>query len=171
MYARTIIFTFAATLATFASAASPPGCLLGAVNTYKDPSDLSAVCKDKDASGKVAKYCGDDAEIAWEAFVEICKSEGVTVSDDLPTSTASASKTGSASATGTGAATGYPSASGTPITYPNGTIANPTGGPGGPAPSTTQTGGPIQQTDNAAGRFGVAAGAVVAGLGAFAALL
>jgi hypothetical protein len=79
MYTRTILLTFTATLATFASAASPPGCLLGAVNTYKDPADLSAVCKDKGAAGKVAKYCGDNAEIAWEAFVDVCKEEGVDV--------------------------------------------------------------------------------------------
>lgn len=79
MYTRTIVLTLAATLATFASAASPPGCLLGAVNTYKDPADISAVCKDKDAASKVAKYCSENAEIAWEAFVDICGEEGVKV--------------------------------------------------------------------------------------------
>lgn len=74
----TLFFAFAA-VASVARAASPPGCLLGAVNTYDKPADISAVCKSKDATTKIAKYCGDDTDAALEAFADICNAKGVEV--------------------------------------------------------------------------------------------
>jgi hypothetical protein len=61
---------FAATflaLTSFTVAAPPPGCLLGAVNSYKDPSKT------------IAKMCGDDTKAALSAFADICNTAGVKV--------------------------------------------------------------------------------------------
>lgn len=61
--------------------AAPPACLLAAVNTADDPSDMKAVC-DSGAAG-VKKYmssnCGDNLDAANSAFEEACKDAGVTV--------------------------------------------------------------------------------------------
>jgi hypothetical protein len=73
---------FAATflaLTSFTVAAPPPGCLLGAVNSYKDPSDVKSVCEAKDASKTIAKMCGDDTKAALSAFADICNTAGVKV--------------------------------------------------------------------------------------------
>lgn len=59
--------------------ASPPGCLLGAVNSYDDPSNIAGVCKEKDATSKIAKLCGDSSKDALAAFADICNSAGVKV--------------------------------------------------------------------------------------------
>ena len=73
---------FAATflaLTSFTVAAPPPGCLLGAVNSYEDPSDVKSVCEAKDASKTIAKMCGDDTKAALSAFADICNTAGVKV--------------------------------------------------------------------------------------------
>jgi hypothetical protein len=72
MLGRTIFAATFVALAQFAVAAPPPGCLLGAVNQYKDPVDIQAVCKAKDLSSKVAEICGDETEAAMSALAEIC---------------------------------------------------------------------------------------------------
>jgi len=114
--------------------ASPPGCLLGAINTYDTPSDLAAVCKSKDATTNIQKFCGDKTADALSAFADICNSAGVEVSTALPSGTVSTAKptgTGSHSnsAHGTVSATiTLASATGT------GAVAPPTGtGNGGAA--------------------------------------
>jgi hypothetical protein len=78
MLGRTIFTTAFFALASFA-VASPPGCLLGAVNTYDAPSDMKAVCSEKDAAKTIQKFCGDSAQEAMEAFADICNSAGVKV--------------------------------------------------------------------------------------------
>lgn len=78
MLAKTIFAATFIALAQFAIA-SPPSCLLGAVNTYDDPSDVKAVCKSKDLSSTVEKFCGDSAESAMEAIADICNDAGVKV--------------------------------------------------------------------------------------------
>lgn len=78
MLAKTIFAATFLALAQFA-VATPPACLLGAVNTYSDPVDIKAVCKQKDLSSKVEKYCGDSTEAALEALADICNDEGVKI--------------------------------------------------------------------------------------------
>lgn len=78
MLAKTIFAATFLALAQFA-VATPPGCLLGAVNTYDDASDIKTVCKSKDLSSQVEKYCGDSAEAAMEALADICNDAGVKV--------------------------------------------------------------------------------------------
>ena len=72
---------FAATLFALAqfAVATPPGCLLGAVNEYSDPTDLKSVCKAKDATTKIASFCGDNTKEALSAFADICNDQGVKV--------------------------------------------------------------------------------------------
>jgi hypothetical protein len=71
MLGRTIFAATFFALAQF-TVATPPGCLLGAVNQYEDPVDIKEVCKAKDLSSKVADICGDDADAAMSALKEIC---------------------------------------------------------------------------------------------------
>jgi len=78
MLAKSIFAATIFALAQFA-AASPPGCLLGAVNQYSDPADLKSICKAKDATTKITTFCGDDSKEALSAFADICNSQGVKV--------------------------------------------------------------------------------------------
>lgn len=74
---------FVSLVAFFASVAFaiPPGCLLHAVNTQDEPSDLSAVCGD--GALKVQSYmadnCGNYEEDAQKAFIDTCSSAGTSV--------------------------------------------------------------------------------------------
>jgi hypothetical protein len=104
MHGRTI---FAATFVALAqlAVASPPGCLLGAVNEYSDPSDVKSVCKAKDLDSKVKEFCGQDTKAAMKALEEICGDAGV--DSDKVSSSGSASATGSASHSKTASATAY----------------------------------------------------------------
>lgn len=74
MLGRTVFPATFFALAQFASA-SPPACILGAVNQYDYPVDVQSVCKATDLSAKVAEMCGDDAEAAMEALADICNDE------------------------------------------------------------------------------------------------
>lgn len=78
MLAKTI---FAATFFALAqlTIATPPGCLLGAVNTYDDPVNVKAVCKEKNLSSTVEKFCGDATKSAMAALADICNDSGVKV--------------------------------------------------------------------------------------------
>jgi hypothetical protein len=78
MLAKTVFAATFFALAQFA-VASPPGCLLGAVNQYTDPSDLKTVCQSKDLTTQVAKFCGDDTKAALSAVADICNGQGVKV--------------------------------------------------------------------------------------------
>lgn len=78
MLAKTIFAATFLALSQFA-VATPPGCLLGAVNQYDDPSDVASICKEKDLSSTVASYCGDDAKTALAALADICNDQGVKV--------------------------------------------------------------------------------------------
>jgi hypothetical protein len=79
MFSKTLLLAAFSALAALATAASPPGCLLGAVNSYENPVDIAAVCKDKDATSKIAGFCGDATKTALSAFAEICEAKGVKV--------------------------------------------------------------------------------------------
>jgi hypothetical protein len=56
--------------------ATPPGCLLGAINTYANPADVKTVCQAKDLSSTVLQFCGSDAPAAMQALKDICGDAG-----------------------------------------------------------------------------------------------
>jgi hypothetical protein len=78
MHARSLLAATLFALTSFV-AASPPGCLLGAVNTYSEPADIKSVCSEKDVTNTIAKFCGDSSKQALEAFADICNGAGVKV--------------------------------------------------------------------------------------------
>jgi hypothetical protein len=80
MLGRTLLTATLFALSSFTTAAAaPPGCLLGAVNTYADPADVKAVCQSKDAAQTIQKFCGDATKDALSAFADICMGAGVKV--------------------------------------------------------------------------------------------
>lgn len=159
MLGKTLFVATFLALAQF-TIATPPGCLLGAVNEYEDPADVKSVCKEKDLSSKVATFCGDDAEAALEALADICNDQGVKVATDIPTSTSVSSKP-----SGTGSYTISPTGNGSGSG--NSTAPTATGGPKPSGASGTSTGGPAEST-GAAGTIEIGVAAVMAGLMAFA---
>ncbi|KAF3007772.1 hypothetical protein E8E13_010234 [Curvularia kusanoi] len=160
MLAKTVFAATFFVLAQFA-VASPPGCLLGAINQYSDPADLQSVCKAKDVTSKIVSFCGDNTKDALSAFADVCNGQGVKVSTDIPTSTGSVkpSGTGASSASGTGSV--------------NSSLATATGAP--PKPSGAAAGsasgtstGAVAQSTGAAGKLEIGLAAAVAGLMAIA---
>jgi len=61
--------------------ATPPGCLLAAVNTEPNPADLKTVCGSdaKKVQAAIQSMCGSNASIAQSAFAATCSSAGITV--------------------------------------------------------------------------------------------
>lgn len=152
MLSKTLFIAFAA-VASVARAATPPGCLLGAVNTYEDPANIKSVCSDKEATSKIAKYCGDATKDALSSFAELCKNAGVTVDTTLPTSTGSSSPTGTSATRPTGSSGINPATTGSTAT---GAAAN--------QPTNSNVPG-------AAGKVDVGVAALLAGLGIMAVAL
>ncbi|KAF2745711.1 hypothetical protein M011DRAFT_469376 [Sporormia fimetaria CBS 119925] len=135
MHARSILLALFGAAASLVAAQTPPGCLLGAVNTFDDPADIEAVCKDKNAPNVIAEFCGE-AELsdALKAFEASCESEGVDVVTSVsPSATASGFSTrtsGSVSPTGSSGADGE---SGSPAgndATPTGSVEEATGAAG-----------------------------------------
>lgn len=62
--------------------ASPPACLIGAINTQGNPHDIEGLCSG-DIAKEVAKAlndsCGGDQDIATDWFASVCKDAGVTI--------------------------------------------------------------------------------------------
>ncbi|EDU47014.1 hypothetical protein PtrSN002B_001399 [Pyrenophora tritici-repentis] len=152
-------------LAQFA-VASPPGCLLGAVNQFKDPSDVKTVCSAKDLSEKVSGICGGDAQAAMEALADICNNAGVKLSStDIKSGYVSASAVASAYiSAGTAGSTlvaMYPTG-GSYSSGGNSTVPMATGGPK-PTAAATPSGNAPEAT-GAAGKVEFGLAAVVAGM-------
>ena len=61
--------------------AVPPACLLNAVNTQDDPSDLGAVCGKEAQSVQeaIASLCGNNQKVAQSAFIATCSGAGSSV--------------------------------------------------------------------------------------------
>jgi hypothetical protein len=61
--------------------AIPPACLLSAVNTQDEPSNLRAICGDEanEVQEAIASLCGDNAKVAQSAFIATCSSAGSSV--------------------------------------------------------------------------------------------
>jgi hypothetical protein len=69
-------------LAVRVLADTPPACLLNAVNTQDDPSDLSSVCGDDaiDVQEAIASMCnGNAVSAAQSAFISTCSVAGSSV--------------------------------------------------------------------------------------------
>ncbi|QDS76411.1 hypothetical protein FKW77_004067 [Venturia effusa] len=72
--------------------ATPPPCLLAAVNTEPDPSNFKSICGDhaSDVQKQIQSVCkGDDATAALTSFADTCKDNGVTVSSASSSSSTS----------------------------------------------------------------------------------
>lgn len=74
----TIIATVLAV--TQVAVATPPACLLAAVNTQQDPSDLKSVCKASEVMSTLKSACHGDYNTAMAAYKSVCKGAGVTIS-------------------------------------------------------------------------------------------
>jgi hypothetical protein len=163
MLARTLFTATFFALASF-TIATPPGCLLGAVNSYDDPADVKSVCSEKDAAKTIAKFCGDSTKDALAAFADICNGAGVKVSTDVPKSSGSASATASATASGSKASA---TVSGSIILQPSGNATVPTSfrpsatGAGGASGTST---GRVSESTGAAGKLEIGLAAAFAGL-------
>lgn len=79
--------------------ATPPACLLAAINTQDDPSKVSDICKSSKMEPTIVSYCGDNTQQALSDFASVCKGVGVTVSSAAPSAsgTLSAKSSGIAS--------------------------------------------------------------------------
>ncbi|OCT51564.1 hypothetical protein CLCR_09116 [Cladophialophora carrionii] len=95
-------------LAARVLAATPPACLLNAVNTQDDPSDLSSICGDDaiDVQEVIASVCnGNAVSMAQSAFISTCSAAGSSVAPYTATSTSNSTASttkGSSSATSAG---------------------------------------------------------------------
>ncbi|KAK4988060.1 hypothetical protein LTR50_004176 [Elasticomyces elasticus] len=102
IYALLALATLCARLTT----ATPPACLLGAVNSQPQPGQLSAVCGNATSvEASISSLCKDNIGPAMSAFSDVCKSAGVTIAIATSSASGTASTTSSTSATGTGTAT------------------------------------------------------------------
>ncbi|PGG97060.1 hypothetical protein GX51_07512 [Blastomyces parvus] len=81
MFASKFVF-FAALLALFnAVMAVPPGCLIGAVNTQKNPLDFKTICADEDVQREIVKMCPDNVvKDALKEFSNSCAEAGQKIS-------------------------------------------------------------------------------------------
>lgn len=81
----------------------PPACLLSAVNTQDEPSDLAAICGSDavEVQEAIASLCSDNASVAQSAFISTCSAAGSSVAPYTATGTSSA--TGTARTTGSSA--------------------------------------------------------------------
>jgi len=62
--------------------ATPPACLLAAVNQQPNPANLTAVCggsNGRKVQQAIASLCGNNVAVAESAFAATCSSAGVTV--------------------------------------------------------------------------------------------
>jgi len=73
----TILTAFVAQLVL----AIPPACLLQAVNTQDEPTDMSAICGNnaKSLQSYMAQNCGSNADTAQSAFIASCSAAGTKV--------------------------------------------------------------------------------------------
>ncbi|EEQ83608.1 uncharacterized protein BDCG_00413 [Blastomyces dermatitidis ER-3] len=81
MFASKFVF-FAALLALFnAVIAVAPGCLIGAINTQKDPLDFKNICANKDVQREIVKMCPEGTvKDALKSFSDSCAEAGQKVS-------------------------------------------------------------------------------------------
>jgi len=105
MYPSNFVFVAITALASFI-AATPPACLLAAVQEQPNPADLKALCgtlEPQMASNITASCSGSVLASAIADYSSTCLAQGVTVS--ITTSAPSGSQTGSSAPTATAATT------------------------------------------------------------------
>lgn len=97
----TLIFAALTFLLDFV-VATPPACLIAALQVQSNPADVASLCGtlQRQMEGNITEKCNGDANAVMSVYADTCKAKGVTIS--IPSSTSSSSKTGSASATSTG---------------------------------------------------------------------
>jgi hypothetical protein len=60
--------------------ASPPACLIAAISTSENPSDVKSICSSPSSiQSSLNSNCGSNASTAQNAFIAVCKDAGVTV--------------------------------------------------------------------------------------------
>ncbi|EEH37400.1 hypothetical protein PAAG_07681 [Paracoccidioides lutzii Pb01] len=109
--------------------AIPPGCLISAVNTQKDPADLKSVCANKNVQKEILRLCPDNkVKEALNSFSTSCAEAGHKVSliDTSSKPTGSQSTSAPTGATGSGSGSGGPDGKGSSTTS-GGSGASPTG--------------------------------------------
>ncbi|OCK81142.1 hypothetical protein K432DRAFT_381580 [Lepidopterella palustris CBS 459.81] len=99
MFSKSIIVIAFVAIAKLATA-TPPACLLAAINTADDPSKVSDICQSSKMENTIVSYCGSNTQQALSDYALVCKGAGVTVSSVAPSSA-----TGSAAASSSGSAT------------------------------------------------------------------
>ncbi|KAF7924796.1 hypothetical protein EAE99_006273 [Botrytis elliptica] len=95
--------------------ATPPACLLAAINVQSDPSDLKALCGTLEhaVTGNITDRCsGDKYKEAVSSYQATCF-EGAGVNITITSSSASATGTNTASISGSGSASASASATAT----------------------------------------------------------
>ncbi|KAK4551943.1 hypothetical protein LTR86_010735 [Recurvomyces mirabilis] len=103
--------------------ATPPACLIAAVNTQANPAAISAVCSGNNATAVESYICknctADTVQLAMSGFASVCAGAGVTISTSSVTSTGAILATGSSGAILTGGAS-----SGFATATANGTVSS-----------------------------------------------
>jgi len=102
MYTPTTLIFAALTFLVNFVVATPPACLLAALQVQSNPSDVTSLCGtlQRQMEGNITEKCDGDANAVMSIYADTCKAKGVTIS--IPSSTSSSSSTGSAAATTTG---------------------------------------------------------------------
>jgi len=101
MFAKATIFAILAVAARVA-VATPPACLLAAVNECPNPADIKSICSNDSSkvTSYISKNCGEHEDAASKYFKEVCEDAGETIS--AYSSSSSASKSGSKTTSATG---------------------------------------------------------------------
>ncbi|KAL2355612.1 hypothetical protein BJ546DRAFT_971143 [Cryomyces antarcticus] len=102
MFAKSSIIFAVLAISAKLAVATPPACLLAAVNVQSDPADLKAVCGNATSvESTISNICGSNVQPAMSAFSSVCKSAGMTVPPISTAPTASISTTASDSISAT----------------------------------------------------------------------
>jgi hypothetical protein len=140
-------------------AATPPACLLAAINTQPNPADLGHICGQgsTEVLAEIKKVCNSDTPAALSAFTEVCKGAGYTPKVPKPSKPTTTTKKSSGHQTG-----GMYTSTTTPVSNGGAGNGGATGGAGGATPTSATGGSGGSAPTGAAVRVGGVGGAVVA---------
>jgi len=114
MHARSII-AGAVVVAAASVMASPPACLLAAINTQPNPADVKTICATQSDAVQNAIYAScttNNQAAAVSSFADTCQSAGVKITKIPPPSSTTAKATGlTKSGSGNGQSSGNGSSS------------------------------------------------------------
>ncbi|TEY55712.1 hypothetical protein BOTCAL_0230g00050 [Botryotinia calthae] len=136
--------------------ATPPACLLAAINAQSDPSDLKALCGtlENAVTGNITDKCSKDTyKEAVSSYQATCfESAGVNITITSSSASATGTKTASLSASGSGSASGSTSATATESGAKATGTASATGASGSSASATASgTGASVPTATGGAG--------------------